>query len=126
MSEPRIEACQGKALALLAMVFVAGAGSGALGHWAAAKDADHPSVVWAPHVDTVEVFDRDQLREDLDLTDEQYQTVQFILDQSIMVEADLMDQIRGARREGKNEILAILTPEQLALFDQKIQRASAH
>lgn len=126
MSEPRIEACQGKALAVLTVVFVFGVGSGVLGHWATAKGGIGNRLTLAANPDTVELFAIDQLRGDLDLSDEQVQSIQFILDQSIMMEADLMNQIRDDRRAGGDEIRNVLTREQRSLFDLRVQRASSH
>lgn len=120
-----MEACQGKALAVLTIVFLVGAGSGALGHWAAVKDADESHLDSAAHLETADVFAIDQLRDDLNLSDQQVESIQFILDQSIMVEADLMNQIRNARREGKNEIFEIFTAEQRSLFEEKMPLASS-
>lgn len=126
MSEPRIEACQGKALAVLTVVFVVGVGSGVLGHWAAAKGGIGNHLTLTADPETVELFAIDQLRGDLDLSDEQVQSIQFILDQSIMKEADLMKQIRDERKTGGDEIRNVLTSEQRSLFDQRTQRLSSH
>jgi hypothetical protein len=124
VSQPRIEACQGKALAFLAVVFLLGAGSGAVGHWAATRGAVEDGLDF----ETSEVFGIERLRLELDLSDDQVVRVQTIIDQSIMTEADLMNQIRDARLEGKRELVDILSEKQQNRFEEMLQkqRASSH
>ena len=122
MSEARLLACREKAFAILAIVFVAGLATGVFGLRAYDNHAAGPIVDNPPHQQTVVALER--LNRDLSLTPEQAEKLQIILDEHIMMEADLMAQMRALQQQGREEILKVLEPEQRAKFETMLHSVS--
>lgn len=120
-----MDACRGKALALLAVVFALGSGSGVVGYWAFERQSGVEHV--APAVEPgQQVFGAvKELSDQLDLSDDQIGRVQGILDHYIMQEADLLLQLEQLRREGRGEILEILSAQQKSKFESMLHRVAA-
>jgi hypothetical protein len=116
MSDAKLSACRGKALTVLAVVFVAGAALGAAGMRAFEHGPAHASV---PPDRIVDVAVK-ELTAQLELTPEQAERVKLILDESIMLEADHFAQIRGIRENGRSQILRLLDHEQRVKFDRQL------
>jgi len=116
MSDVKLSACRGKALTVLAVVFVAGAALGAAGMRAFEHGPAHASV--APE-GTVEAA-VGKLTAELDLDPQQVERVKMILDESIMMEADHFAQIHGIRENGRSQILQLLDHEQRVKFDRQL------
>ncbi len=105
-----------KALLVVAMVFVLGVAVGAMGFYLAS------SRVMAERRATVV----ERLTLELSLTAEQQQHVSAILEETKKNYNAIYDPIRpqmeAARREGRQKIRAILTPEQLPKFEEHLRR----
>jgi hypothetical protein len=121
MSEARLVACREKALGILLVVFVAGLATGILGtrsydnHLArAAVDPLAPQKAVA----------MERLTRDLSLNDDQAGRVQTIIDEYIMMEADLLSQVRTLQQQGRSEILQVLEPEQRTKFETMVHPVS--
>lgn len=110
----KLSACQGKVSALLAGVFLAGVLSGGIG-----------MRVWnqqqvAAQADPLRVESElalDKLSTELALKPAQIDDVQTILDKYIMLEADLMSQMRSMQNQGRAEILTVLDQQQRSKFE---------
>lgn len=118
--DAKLTACQGKVSALLAGVFLAGVLSGGIG-----------MRIWnqqtAPPTDPVLAESRlalDRLSTELALNPGQVGQVQTILDQYIMLEADLMSQMHSLQSQGRAEILQILDQQQRSRFEEMFHPVS--
>jgi hypothetical protein len=118
--DAKLSSCQGKVTAMLAAVFLAGVLSGGIG-----------MRVWtnktAPPVDPVLAQSQLALRQlssDLALKPAQVGQVQTILDHYIMLEADLMSQMRSLQNQGRAEILKVLDQQQRSKFEEMVQHTS--
>ena len=116
MSSPRLDSCQGKALGILLLVFLAGAGSGILGGRAYQNtpqvDQTHdPGGDWHDAELALE-----QLQEELSLGSEQVTQVKTVLDHCIMMEAELLSKIKYMKAEGRDRILVLLDNQQRQKF----------
>jgi len=122
MSEARLSACRGKAVALVAAIFIAGAASGALGmrmferHIASAEASGR-----AAYQDQT-LIALDRLTNELSLNQDQVDRVETILDECIMMEADLLTQIRELQQHGRERILEVLEPSQRERFRRMIRQ----
>lgn len=126
MRNAYLESSQGKALAVLLLVFLGGAASGALGirayqHFAPPEDTA-VSPAPSPKLSELAV---EHLREELELDSTQMSRVQSILDQCIMKQADMYVELRNLQSEGREQILAILNEKQRKKFETLIDQASA-
>ena len=121
MSEAQLAAWKGKAYTVLAIVFVAGLATGILGLRAytryAVQQAAQPV-----HEQTVVAVDK--LNKELGLTPDQIKKLTVILDDHIMMEADLLAKMRALQQEGRTEIVKVLTPEQRAKFESMVHPVS--
>lgn len=122
MSGARLVACREKALGILAVVFVAGLATGVLGTRAYDRHAG-PEMAANPVQEQTEVA-VERLHRDLDLTQEQAEKLKIILDEHIMLEADLLSQMRSLQQQGRTEILGVLTAEQKAKFETLVMPVS--
>lgn len=123
MSSPRLDSCQGKALGILVLVFVAGAGSGIIGsHFFpsapqvsahGADDDAHDAALALQH-----------LQEELGLNSEQEAQVKTVLDQCIMMEAELLSKIKVMKAEGRDRILMLLDNHQRQKFQAGLHQVS--
>ena len=120
MSEARLSACQGQALALAIGVFAAGLASGAIGMRVYEQRAAADVSVHAVQAELAV----DELRTVLHLDEQQAERVRMILDESIMAEADLLSQIRFIQQEGRSQILEVLDLQQRSQFEAMVQRVS--
>lgn len=118
MSSVSYEAHRGKALAVMAIVFLCGAAAGGV----AVRQYD-ARVVAAAEVD---VIDSEAITQDfverMDLNAEQAQQVQELLDFAIMAEADVDHRKKMIRRETLDAIEVLLTHEQRIQFQQWTRR----
>lgn len=114
-----------KAIAWLVVVFVLGAALGVLGTYAvtmrvfARGNDDHsPAALHAHYVD--------RLNHELDLTDEQQQQIETILDNAQAryeaIQQSVAPQNAQVRQDGRAQIRQILTPEQQPKFDDFMRR----
>ena len=116
MSDPRVESCRGKAFAILLLVFLGGAVSGAVGvkvynrQMAVTEKGSHEAV--------------EHLRVELGLNGSQVRRVQSILDECIMKEADHLTQIKGIKDDGRERILKLLNEQQRRKFQQVLHEAA--
>ena len=126
MSDIAVDACRGKALAVLVVVFVGGAASGVIGSHVFQSVTPATPVVKTPD-DLVEtnLGAVEHLRQELVLDAAQVQHVRDILDQCIMHEADLMMRIRVNQNSARERIMKILNPEQRSRFQSELFEASA-
>lgn len=122
MSGARLVACREKALGILAVVFVAGLATGILGLRVYDRRLA-PSAAQNPVQEQTGVA-VERLHRDLDLTAEQAEKLRVILDEHIMLEADLLAQMRALQQQGRTEIMAVLTPEQKAKFESRVMPVS--
>ncbi|MBI1358533.1 MAG: hypothetical protein GC160_29705 [Acidobacteria bacterium] len=120
--DAKLSACQGKATALLAGVFLAGVLSGGVGMrvWDRTQQAD--AVIDPIRAESALALER--LSNELALNPEQVQQVQIILDEYIMLEADLMSQMRARQQQGRAEILKVLDQQQRSKFEGMFQPVS--
>ncbi len=124
MSEARLVAYREKAFGLLAAVFVAGLATGVLGLRAYDKHARaEPAATTAPKEQTLVALER--LSTNLELTPEQSQEVQIILDEHIMLEADLLAQMRALQQQGREEIMRVLNEQQKKKFEGMLHSFAA-
>ena len=66
----------------------------------------------------------DRLTRDLSLNDEQARKVQSIIDEYIMMEADLLSQVHNLQQQGRQEIMKVLEPEQRTKFESMLHTVS--
>ena len=82
-----------------------------------------PVVTTSPEQQTLVALER--LDAELDLTQQQSDEIQIILDEHIMLEADLLAQMRALQQQGRAEIMRLLTDEQKKKFERLLVRRSA-
>ena len=111
--DAKLSACQGKATALLAGVFMAGVLSGGVGM----RAWDRAQLQETDPILAESKLALDRLSSELSLNPHQVQQVKIILDEYIMLEADLMSQMRSRQRQGRAEILKVLDPQQRVRFN---------
>ena len=126
MSDIAVDACRGKALAVLVVVFVGGAASGVIGSHVFQSVTPATPVVKTPDdLAETNLGAVEHLRQELVLDAAQVQHVRDILDQCIMHEADLMMRIRVNQHSARERIMKILNPEQRSRFQSELFEASA-
>ena len=124
MSSPRLDSCQGKALGILLLVFLAGAASGIFGGRAYQNtpQADHthdPAGGWHDPELALE-----HLQEELGLDSKQVTNVKTILDECIMMEAELLSNIKSMKADGRDRILVLLDNQQRQKFQAVLHEVS--
>lgn len=123
MSEARWTACQGKALGIIAGVFIAGVASGVVGVRVLGEPiiADADPTPYAVQSQLAV----DELERQLELDPEQVRTLRRILDGSIMDEAELLMKVRLVQQRGREQILEQLRPEQRSRFELMFREISS-
>lgn len=101
----------------LFLVFLAGAASGALSMRLGSHDRLRGGVASATREPTREVVLR-KFQSELDLTGDQSEKLAMVLDDYGHYYKDLQDQLEDLRSTGKNQILAILNPDQRDRFEK--------
>ena len=124
MTSPRLDSCQGKAVGILLLVFLAGTGSGILGNrvyqnTVQAEPIHDPSGDWHDSETALQ-----QLQEELDLDGEQVTKVKTILDECIMMEAELLSKIKYIKADGRDRILVLLDNQQRVKFQDVLHEVS--
>lgn len=120
--DARLSACTGKALAILAFVFMGGVtlgvvGMQVLGNPPVVSSAQHGGVFH--HQESGMAVE--ELRLQLDLSDAQVQKIHMILDESIMAETNLLDQLQVVQTDGRARIVELLDQEQRAKFNEWVR-----
>lgn len=119
MSDARWTACEGKAFAILSVVFLSGLALGAVGMRAYVLQEPTMSDQFETALHSPEsVMALEKLTEQLQLTEDQQHRIHVILDESIMNEADLLGRLREVQADGRRRILGVLTEEQRTRFDE--------
>jgi hypothetical protein len=121
MSEARLIACREKALGILAVIFVAGLATGILGTRGYDRYVEKKTANPLEQQSAVAI---ERLRRDLSLDEEQANKVRTILDEYIMMEADLLSQVHMLQQEGRSKILQVLDPEQRTKFETMLHNVS--
>jgi len=101
-------------LAMLFFVFLAGAAVGALTMRFGLHDKMYPH----PRLADASTLSFNELRTELNLTDDQAEKLRSILDDFVAYHHDLEAQVESYRATGKNRIMQILTPEQRSRFEK--------
>ena len=121
MTNAQVTFYKGKIAGVLSVVFLAGMGAGAVGtsvyqrQTASALHADsHPASLAVEH-----------LRDELSLDNEQYAQVRGVLDECIMLEADMLTQIQLLRSDGRERIVKVLNSDQRAKFESLLHQVSS-
>ena len=121
MTNAQVTFYKGKIAGVLSVVFLAGMGAGAVGtsvyqrQTASALHADsHPASLAVEH-----------LRDELSLDSEQYAQVRGVLDECIMLEADMLTQIQLLRSDGRERIVKVLNSDQRAKFESLLHQVSS-
>ena len=99
MSEARLIACREKALGILAVIFVAGLATGILGTRGYDRYVEKKTANPLEQQSAVAI---ERLRRDLSLDEEQANKVRTILDEYIMMEADLLSQVHTLQQQGRS------------------------
>ena len=121
MVDVPVDACRGKALTVLVLVFIGGAASGAIGSRVFNSAAPPtPVVETRDDLSETKLGALQHLREELVLDAAQVQQVREILDQCIMHEADLMMQIRVNQSSSRDRILRTLNEQQRYKFESEL------
>ena len=105
-----------KVLTTLVMVFLVGALTGAIAMRAGLHAELHRSAAYWQGEKAQ--FSYDQLKSQLNLTQEQSDKLRTILDDFVKYHDDLEAQIEDVRATGRNRIIQILNPEQRKRFNQ--------
>ena len=121
MSEARLIACREKALGILAVIFVAGLATGILGTRGYDRYVEKKTANPLEQQSAVAI---ERLRRDLSLDEEQANKVRTILDEYIMMEADLLSQVHTLQQQGRSEILEVLDPDQRTKFETMLRNVS--
>lgn len=126
MTNAQVTFYKGKIAGVLSVVFLAGLLAGAVGttvyqrrtlagHAASAPHADsHPASLAVEH-----------LRDELSLDSEQFAQVRGVLDECIMLEADMLTQIQLLRSDGRERIVKVLNSDQRAKFESLLNQVSS-
>jgi len=101
-------------LAMLFFVFLSGAAVGAL----TMRSGLHEKMHRQPSLGVATTLSFEQLRHELNLSNDQAEKLRSILDDFVAYHHDLEAQVESYRATGKNRILQILTPEQRARFEK--------
>ena len=117
MSEVRLIACRERALGILALVFAAGVASGVIGGRAIDRQSASYAAAEASTAREEARVALEELAADLDLDAAQKRKVGVILDEHIMMEADLLAQIRHIQQGGRGEIAKVLKHDQRVKFE---------
>lgn len=108
-------------LAVLLLVFVGGALAGALALKVRWTGAPRPSAS-VPWLESDKVLYLENLKRELDLTPEQSQKIEQVLDDLVMFYQNLQTQMDDLRAQGKKRILQVLTEEQKKKFEKRLDK----
>lgn len=109
-------------LALLLLVFLGGLGCGVFAtRYAFARAAMRPTVSWR---DGGRARTMAHLKQDLNLTPDQAQQIEILLEDLAKYYDNLQAQMDDFRQDGKDRIKKILTPEQQKKFDKILSEVS--
>jgi len=103
-----------RVLTTLALVFIAGAATGALSMQFGLHERLHHAV--APSVSREEVLQR--FKSELNLTADQAEKIRLVLDDYRQYYESVQDQLDDMRATGKSRIVQILNPEQRVKFEK--------
>jgi Spy/CpxP family protein refolding chaperone len=103
-------------LSTLMLVFLAGAGAGALSMRLGLHDKLHRSAAANSQMSREAVLSN--FRTKLDLSGEQAQQIGLVLEDYRLYYQSLQDQLDDLRSTGKNRILAVLNPDQREKFEK--------
>ena len=121
MVDVPVDACRGKALTVLVLVFLGGGASGVIGSRVFnSVVSPTPVVETRDDLSETKLGALEHLREELVLDAAQVQQVREILDQCIMHEADLMMQIRMNQSSSRESILRTLNEQQRYKFESEL------
>ncbi len=115
----RLEACHGKAGAVLALVFVLGLTSGILSTYIFSRTVSAEEKI-AIRVEAT----LNDLNGHLQLQPDQVEDVRAVLDDTIMAEADLLNRVKENQIEGRWRIMQFLQPDQQERFAGLIEGQS--
>lgn len=114
---------QGRAFGFIAVVFILGVASGAVGmHVYDAEMRTPPAITIDYQEDSHTALE--EMAKQLRLDDSQRERVQTILDECIMEEADLLMRVKQIQQAGRGRILEVLEPDQRAEFETIFSRTS--
>jgi len=121
--DARLSACTGKALAILALVFMGGLTLGVVGMRVLNSQ---PVPISEQHSGPFHHREAgmavEELRVELGLRDDQVTAVHMILDESIMEETNLLDQLQAVQTDGRARILELLDSEQRSKFNEWVRQ----
>ena len=121
MTNAQVTFYKGKIAGVLSVVFLAGMGAGAVGTSVYQRQAAS-----APHADSHPAsLAVEHLRDELSLDSEQYAQVRGVLDECIMLEADMLTQIQLLRSDGRERIMKVLNGDQRAKFESLLHQVSS-
>jgi len=123
MHPPRVSWSHPKVVATLLLVFLCGAASGVLGTKLWARRYPPKPVTSLRLENKRDVLARFQ--RDLDLSREQVEKIEIILDDFMKYVHDLQVQMDETRSFGKEQILKVLTEEQRQKFERTLAEAQA-
>lgn len=109
-------------LSLLLVVFLAGLGCGVFAtRYAVAHSVIRPTVSWR---EGGRVHTMAHLKQDLNLTPDQAQHIEVLLEDIARYYDNLQAQMDDIRQDGKDKIKKLLTPEQQKKFDKILSEMS--
>lgn len=112
-----------RVLLVLALVFLSGAVSGALSMRFGIREAwGHTGKYWK---EGGKEFSLERFRRELDLTPEQSQQMESVLDDFVLYYQTLQTQMDEVRASGKDRILRVLNPEQRKRFERMMSEMQA-
>ncbi len=121
MTNAQVTFYKGKIAGVLSVVFLAGMLAGAVG-----TSVYQQQAASAPHADSHPAsLAVEHLRDELSLDNEQYAQVRGVLDECIMLEADMLTQIQLLRSDGRERIVKVLNSDQRAKFESLLNQVSS-
>lgn len=121
MTNAQVTFYKGKIAGVLSVVFLAGMLAGAVG-----TSVYQRQTASAPHADSHRAsLAVEHLRDELGLDSEQYAQVRGVLDECIMLEADMLTQIQLLRSDGRERIVKVLNSDQRAKFESLLHQVSS-
>lgn len=126
MTNAQVTFYKGKIAGVLSVVFLAGMGAGAVGTSVYQRQTLAGQAASAPHADSQRAsLAVEHLRDELSLDNEQYAQVRGVLDECIMLEADMLTQIQLLRSDGRERIVKVLNSDQRAKFESLLHQVSS-
>lgn len=106
-----------KILSILLLVFLTGSAAGALGFRLVNRQVSRPGPSWKEGGREISL---QKFRRELDLSPDQAQEVEVVLDDFMMYYQTLQAQMDEVRANGRERIVKILKPEQREKFDRML------